>query len=126
MMIASLQMHSERFGQQINPMKTVAMTAPTILLRDELVINDKPINVENFNYLGSVITAGSDSCEAVRRRIGIARNVVTQLTNIWKAKDICLALKVRLMKSLVWPLVTYASESWTLKQSTPACISAFE
>ncbi|XP_042858758.1 uncharacterized protein LOC122244853 [Penaeus japonicus] len=81
-------------------------------------INNEYIqNVKQFTYLGVVFTDNYDDTIEIKRRLAIARNATVALTNIWKDKNISLCTKKRLLNSLVFPIASYGSECWTLKES---------
>ena len=73
--------------------------------------------VSDFNFLGSEITADGDCSHEIKRRLLLGRKVMTNLDNIFKSRDITLPTKVRLVKAMVFPLVMYGCESWTVKKA---------
>ena len=73
--------------------------------------------VSDFIFLGSKITADGDCNHEIKRRLLLGRKVMTNLDNILKSRDITLSTKVRLVKAMVFPVVMYGCESWTLKKS---------
>jgi len=76
--------------------------------------------------LGSKITADGDCSHEIKRRLLLGRKVVTNLDSILKSRDITLPEKVRLVKAMVSPVVTYGCESWTVKKAECRSIDAFE
>ena len=82
--------------------------------------------VTNFISLGSKITADDDCSHEIKRFLLLGRKVMTNLDNILKSRDITLLTKVRLVKVMVFPLVMYGCESWTLKKAEHQRIDAFE
>ena len=122
-----LKKHSERFELQINSSKTVAMAISEQDDRQSPVIEGATIkSVQKFKYLGSLVTA-EGKCELdIRARLAMARNATLQLVEVWRSKEISLHLKKRLMKSLIWSIASYGSESWTLKKADERRICAFE
>ena len=82
--------------------------------------------VERFKLLGSIVTNDSDSSTEINVRLAIARQVIRQLTEIWKSAEISLKLKKQLVKSLVWSIALYGSESWAVKKCDEKRITAFE
>jgi len=69
--------------------------------------------VDHFQYLGAMITVDG-KCEAdIRERLGMAKGVLTELKHIWKSKAITTSTKLRLLRSLVWPVGTYGAEAWS-------------
>ena len=81
--------------------------------------------VADFIFLGSKITADGDCSHEIRRHLLLGRKVTTNLHRIFKSRDIILSTKVRLVKAMVFPLVTYGCESWTIKKAEHR-IDAFE
>ena len=79
--------------------------------------------VANFIFLGSKITADGDCSHAI---LLLGRKVLTNLDNILKVRDITLSTKVRLVKAMVFPVVMYGCESWTVKKADSRRIDAFE
>ena len=82
--------------------------------------------VADFIFLGSKITADGDCSYEIRRRLLLGRKVITNLDSILKCRDITLPKKVHLVKAMVFPVVMYGCESWTIKKSEPRRIDAFE
>ena len=76
--------------------------------------------------MGSKITADGDCSHEIKRHLLIGRKVITNLNSILKYRDITLPTKVRLVKAMVFPVVTYGCESWTVKKAEPRRIDAFE
>ena len=77
-------------------------------------------------FLGSKITADGDCSHEIKRRLLLGRKVMTNLDSILKSKDVTLPTKVRLVKAMVFPLVMYGCENWTLKKAEGQRINAFE
>ena len=77
-------------------------------------------------FLGSKITADGDCSHEIKRRLLLGRKVMTNLDSIFKNKDITLPTKVRLIKAMVFPVVMYGCESWTVKKAEHRRIDAFE
>ena len=73
--------------------------------------------VSDFNLGGSKITADGDCSHEIKRHFLFGRKVMTNLDSIFKSRDITLPMKVRLVKALVFPLVMYGCESWTVKKA---------
>ena len=82
--------------------------------------------VSDFNLGGSKITADGDSSHEIKRRLLLERKVMTNLDSIVKCRDITLPTKVRLVKAMVFPVVMYGCESWTVKKVEHRRIDAFE
>ena len=73
--------------------------------------------VSDFIFLGSKITADGDCSHEIKRRLLLGRKVMTNLDSILKSRDITLPKKVRLVKAMVFPVVMYGCESWTVKKA---------
>ena len=82
--------------------------------------------VSDFIFLGSRITADGDCSHEIKRRLLLGRKVMTNLDSILKSRDITLPTKVRLVKALVFPVVMYECESWTVKKAEHQRSDAFE
>jgi len=81
--------------------------------------------VADFIFLDSKITADSDCTHEIKRHLFLGRKVMTNLDSILKSRDITLPTKVRLVKAMVFPVVMYGCESWTIKKAERR-IDAFE
>ena len=82
--------------------------------------------VSDFIFLGSRITADGDCSHEIKRRFLLGRKVMTNLDSILKSRDITLPTKVRLVKAMLFPLIMYGYESWTVKKAERRRIDAFE
>ena len=82
--------------------------------------------VANFIFLGSKITADDDCSHEIKRRLLLGRKVMNNLDSILKTRDITLSTKVHLVKAMVFPVVKYECESWTVKKAEGCRIDAFE
>ena len=82
--------------------------------------------VADFILGGSKITADGDCSHEIKRRLLLGRKVMTNLDNIYKSRDITLPTKVHLVKAMVFPVVMYGCESWTVKKAERQRIDAFE
>ena len=82
--------------------------------------------VTDFIFLGSKITADGDCSHEIERCLLLGRKVITNLDSILKCRDITLPTKVRLVKAMVFPVVKYGCESWTVKKAECRRIDAFE
>ena len=82
--------------------------------------------VSDFILGGSKITADGDSSHEIKRRLLLGRKVMTNLDSILKSRDITLSTKVRLVKAMVFPVVMYGCDSWTIKKAERQRIDAFE
>ena len=82
--------------------------------------------VTDFSFLGSKITADGYCSHEIKRRLLLGRKVMTNLDSIFKSRDITLLTQVRLVKAMVFPVVMYRCESWTVKKAEHRRIDAFE
>ena len=82
--------------------------------------------VTDFIFLGSKITADGDYSYEIKRRLLLERKAMTNLNSILKSRDITLLTKARLVKAMVFPVVMYGYESWTIKKAECRRIDAFE
>ena len=82
--------------------------------------------VRDFIFGGSKITADGDCSHEIKRRLLLGRKVMTNLDNILKSRDITFPTKVHLVKAMVFPVVMYGCESWTMKKAEYQRIDAFE
>ena len=101
---------SEKVGLKLNIQKTKTMASGPITLRE---IDGE--TVSDFIFLGSKITADGDCSHEIKRHLLLGSKVMTNLDSILKTRDICLPTKVHLVKAMVFPVVMYGSESWTVK-----------
>ena len=82
--------------------------------------------VRDFIFLGSKITADGDCSHEIKRHLLLGRKVMTNLDSIFKSRDITLLTKVHLVKAMVFPVVMYGYENWTIKKGKHRRIDAFE
>ena len=82
--------------------------------------------VSDFIFLGSKITADGDCTHEIKRCLLLGRKVMTKLDSIFKSRDVTLPTKVRLVKAMVFPVVVYGCESWTVKKAEHRRTDAFE
>ena len=82
--------------------------------------------VADFIFVGSKITADGDCSHEINRSLLLGRKVMTNLDSIFKSRDITLPIKVRLVKAMVFPVVMYGCEIWTIKKAEQQRIDAFE
>ena len=115
---------SEKFGLKLNIQKTNIMTSgPTTSWKTD---GETVEIVTDFVFLGSKITADGDYSHEVKRRVLFGRKAMTNLDSILKSKDITLPTKVCLVKAMVFPVVMYGCESWTVKKAERWRIDAFQ
>ena len=82
--------------------------------------------MRDFIFLDSKITADGDCSHEIKRRLLLGRKVMTNLDSIFRSRDITLLTKVRLVKVMVFPVIMYGCESWTVKKAERQRIDAFE
>ena len=82
--------------------------------------------VSDFIFLGSKITADDDCSHEIKRHLLLGRKVMTNLDSVFKSRDIILPTNVRLVKAMVFPVVMYGCESWTVKKAECRRIDAFK
>ena len=92
----------------------------------EVAIENEEKMETDFSFLGSKIIADSDCSQEIKRHLLLGRKVMTNLNSILKSRDITLPTKVRLVKAMVFPVVIYGCESWTIKKTEPQGTDAFE
>ena len=112
---------SEKVGLKLNVQKTKLMASGPITSWKIYVET-----VADFIFLGSKITADADCSHEIKRRLLLGRKVMTNLDSILESRDITLSTKVRLVKAMVFPVVMYGCESWTMKKAEHRRIDAFE
>ena len=114
---------SEKAGLKLNIQKNKMATSPITLWQ----IDGKTIEaVTDFIFLGSKITADVHCSHEIKRRLLLGRKVMTNLDSILKSRDITLPTEVCLVKAMVFPVVIYGCENWTVKKAEHRRIDAFE
>ena len=114
----------EKVGLQLNIQKTKIMASGPIT---SWQIDGETVETKaDFIFLGSRITADGDCSHETKRLLLLGRKVMTNLDNILKSRDITLSTKVCLVKAMVFPVVMYGCESWTVKKAERQRIDAFE
>ena len=106
---------TENFGLKLNIQKTKIMASSAITSWQ--IDGEKVETVVDFIFLGSKITADGDCSHEIKRRLLFGRKVMTNLDSILKSRDITLPTKVHLVKAMVFPVVMYGCESWTIKKA---------
>ena len=105
----------QKAGFKVNIQKMKIMASSPITSWE---IDGKTVEaVADFIFLGSKITADGDCSHEIKRRLLLGRKVMTNLDSIFKRRDITLPTKVRLVKAMVFPVVMYGYESWTVKKA---------
>ena len=106
---------SEKAGLKLNIQKTKIMAYDPIISWE--IDGETVETVSDFIFLGSKITADGDCSHVIKRHLLLRRKVMTNLHSIFKSRDITLPTKVRLVKAMVFPVVMYGCESWTVKKA---------
>ena len=106
---------SEKAGLKLSIQKTKIIASSPITLWQ--VDGEKVETVTDFIFLGSKITVDGDSSHKIKRLLLLGRKAVTNLDSILKSRDITLVTKVHLVKAVIFPVVMYGSESWTIKKA---------
>ena len=120
-LLMKVKVESEEVGLKLNIQKTKIMASGPITSWE---IDGE--TVSDFIFLGSKITADVDCSHEIKRRLLLGRKVMTNLDSIFKSRDITLPTKVRLVKAMVFPVVMYGCESWTVKKAERQRMDAFE
>ena len=115
---------SAKAGLELNIHKTKIMASSPIT--SWKTDGETVETVADFIFLGSKITADGDCSDEIKRRLLLGRKVMTTLHSIFKSRDITLPTKVHLVKAMVFPVVMYGCESWTVKKVEHQRIDAFE
>ena len=115
---------SEKVGLKLNIQKTKIMASGPIT---SWQIDGETVEmVADLIFLGSKITVDGDCSHEIKRRLLLGRKVVINLESIFKSRDITLPTKVCLVKAMVFPVVMYGCENWTVKKAEHRRIDAFE
>ena len=123
-LLMKVKEQSEKVGFKLNIQKTKIMASSPITSWQ--IDGETVETVSDFILGGSKITANGDCSHEVKRHLVLGRKVMTNLDSIFKSRDITLPTKVRLIKAMVFPVVMYESESWTVKKAERRRIDAFE
>ena len=115
---------SEKVGFKLNIQKTKIMASGPITSWE--IDGETRETVSDFVIWGSKITEDGDCSHEIKRCLLLGRKVMTKVDSILKSRDITLPTKVRLVKAVVFPLVRYGCESWTVKKAECQRIDAFE
>ena len=123
-LLMKVKEESKKVGLKLNIQKTKIMASSPITPWE---IDEETVEtVSDFIILGSKITADGDCSHEIKRRLLLGRKVMSHLDSIFKSRDITLPTKLRLVKAMVFPVVMYGCESWTVKKAEPQRIDAFE
>ena len=114
-LLMKVKEESEKVGLKLNMQKTKTMASgPTTSWE----IDGETVEiVSDLIFLGSKITADGDCSREIKRRLFLGRKVMTNLDSMFKSRDITLPTKVRIVKAMVFPVVMYGCESWTVKKA---------
>ena len=119
-----VKVESEKVGWKLNIQQTKIMASGSITSWQ--IDGETMKTVRDFIFLGSKITADGDCSHEIKRHLFLGRKVMTNLDSILKSRDITLPTKVCLAKAMVFPVVMYGCESWTIKKAKHQKIDAFE
>ena len=123
-LLLKVKEESEKVGLKLNIQKTKIMASGLITSWE---INGETVEtVSDFIFLGSKSTADGDCSHEIKRRLLLGREVMTNLDSILKSRNITLPTKVHLFKTMIFPVIMYGCESWTIKKAEHRRIDAFE
>ena len=114
-LLMKVKEENEKVGLKLNIQKTKIMASGPITSWQ--IDGETVETVAEFIFLGSKITADGDCSHEIKRPLLLGRKVMTNLDSIWKTRNINLSAKIRLVKAMVFPVVMYGCESWTIKLS---------
>ena len=120
----NMKEETEKVGLKLNIKKTKIMASGSITSWE--IDGETVETVSHFIFLGSKITADGDCSHEIKRCLLLGRKVMSNLDSIFKSRDITLPTKVHLDKAMVFPVVMYGCESWTVKKAEHRTIDAFE
>ena len=123
-LLMKVKEESEKVGLKLNIQKTkITASGP---ITSWQIDGETVETVSDFIFLSSKITADGDCSHEIKSRLHLGRKVMTNLDSIFKSRDITLPTKVRLVKAMVFPVVMYGCESWTVKKAELRRIDVFE
>ena len=123
-LLMKVRKESKKVGLKLNIQKTKIMASGHIT---SWPIDGETVEtVSDFIFWGSKITTDGDCSHEIKRHLLLGRKVTTNLDSIFKSRDITLPTKVHLVKAMVFPVVIYGCESWTVKKAERRRIDAFE
>ena len=123
-LLMTVKVESEKVGLKLNIQKTKIMASGPITSCQ--IDRETVETVADFIFLDSKITVDGDCSHEIKRRLLLGRKVMTNLDSIFKSRDITLPTKVCIVKAMVFPVVMYGCESWTIKKADRQRIDAFE
>ena len=123
-LLMKVKEESEKVGLKLNIQKTKIMASgPTTSWEIDRVTVE---TVSDFIFLGSKVTADGDCSHEIKRRLLLGRKVMTNLDRVLKSRDVTLPTMVHVLKAMVFPVVMYGCESWTVKKAERRRMDAFE
>ena len=123
-LLMKVKEESEKVGLKLNTQKTKIMASSPIISWE--IDGETVETVTDFIFLGSKTTADGDCRHEIKRHLLLGRKATTNLESILKSRDITLLTKAHLVKAMVFPVVMYGCESWTIKKAEHQRIDAFE
>ena len=122
--LMKVKVESEKVGLKLNFQKMKIMASGPITSWE--IDGETVETVSDFIFWGSKITADGDCSHEIKRRLLLGRKVMTNLDSIFKSRGITLPTKVCLVKAIVFPVVMYGCENWTVKKAERRSVDAFE
>ena len=113
-LLMKVKEESEKVSLKLNIQKTKIMASSPITSWE--IDGETVETVSDFIFLGSKITADGDCSHEIKRHLFLGRKVMTNIDSILKSRDITLSTEVRLVKAMIFPVVIYGCESWTIKK----------
>ena len=123
-LLMKVKKEREKFCLKLNIQKTKIMASGPITSWQ--IDGERVETVTDFIFLGCKITADSDCSHEIKRCLLLGRKAMTNLDSLLKSRDITLPTKVRLVKAMIFPIVMYGCESWTIKKAESQRINAFQ
>ena len=123
-LLMKVKVESEKVGLKLNIQKTKIIASSPITSWE--IYGETVETVSDFIFWGSKIAADGDCSHEIKRCLLLGRKVMTNLDTIFKSRNISLPAKVHLVKAMVFPVVMYGCESWTIKKAECRRIDAFE
>ena len=122
-LLMTVKEENEKVCLKLNIQKTKIMTSGPITSWQ--IYGETVETVSDFIFWGSKITADGDCSHEIKRRLFLERKVMTNIDNILESRDITLPTKIHLVKAMVFPVVMYGCENWTIKKAECQRIDAF-
>ena len=123
-LLMKVKEESEKVGFKLNIQKTKIMASGPITLWQ--IDGETMEMVKDFIFLGSKVTADGNCSHEIKRSLLLGRKAMTNLDSILRGRDITLPTKVRLVRAMVFPVIMYGCESWTMNKAECQIIDAFE